>query len=113
MDVLKQRHPLLRWEEIATLLDYEGFIVPDDSANMLLLSTWQRAAGTSFPLEALCQRLWNNSLGQLSFLKYAVGVPPHLVRWDHAPRKLVRLFMSAWCAERFLGNTMHLGQSHS
>ncbi|KAK9805719.1 hypothetical protein WJX73_001907 [Symbiochloris irregularis] len=88
VDVLKEAYPHLRWEEVAACLDYEGFIVPDDSANMLLLSTWQRAAGTSFPLEVLCQRQWSNSLGQLSFLKYAVGVPPHLVRWDQAPRKL-------------------------
>lgn len=90
VDALKAAYPNLRWEEVAANLDYEGFQVPDESGNMLLLSAWQRAAGTSFPLDVLCGRLWANSLGQASFLRYAVGVPPHLVRWDQAPRKLVR-----------------------
>lgn len=90
VDALKAAYPHLRWEEVAANLDYEGFQVPDESGNMLLLSAWQRAAGTSFPLDVLCGRLWANSLGQASFLRYAVGVPPHLVRWDQAPRKLVR-----------------------
>ena len=99
VDVLRAAYPHLRWEEVAAALDYDGFVVPDESANMLLLSTWQRAAGAAFPVEALCGRLWSNTLGQLSFLKHAVGVPPHLLRWDIGPRKLVRAALCcAWRA---------------
>lgn len=89
VDVLRAAYPHLRWEEVAASLDYEGFVVPDESANMLLLGAWQRAASAAFPIDVLCGRLWSNTLGQLSFLKCAVGVPPHLVRWDQAARKLV------------------------
>ena len=93
VEVLRAAYPHLRWEEVAASLDYEGFYVPDDSANKLLLSAWQFASGKAFPLDVLCGHLWTNTMGQLSFLKYAVGVPPHLVRWDQAPRKMVRLHM--------------------
>ena len=111
VDVMREAYPHLRWEEIAAALDHEVFLVPDDSANKLLLSTWQRGAGGApFPLEVLCGRLWSNTLGQLSFLKYAVGVPPHLVRWDQALRKLVRPLNTEYdqfllaCTSNFVAN---------
>lgn len=89
VDVLREVYPHLRWQELAASLDFDGFFVPDEAATMLLLSAWQQAAGGAFPLQVLCGSIWSNTLGQLSFLKYAVGVPPHLVRWDQAPRKMV------------------------
>ena len=48
----------------------------------------------SFPLHAICQSVWKNSEGQLSFLKYAVSAPPELFTFSHSVRLLVRQYHS-------------------
>ena len=90
VDVLRAAFPLLRWDQIAGSLDHDGFTVPDEAATALLLGAWQRATGAAFPAAALVGRRWVNTAGQLSFLRHAVGAPPHLVSWE-GTRQLVRL----------------------
>ena len=89
MDALQSAFPLLRWDEIASALDHDGFTVPDEAATALLLGAWQRATGAAFPAAALVGHRWTNTSGQLSFLRHAVGAPPHLVSWE-GTRQLVR-----------------------
>lgn len=46
-----------------------------------------------FPLAAVCGNVWRNTEGQLSFLKYAVSVPPEVFTFAHCKRQLVWRFM--------------------
>ena len=89
VDALKAAYPLLRWDQVAAGLDHEGFNIPDEAATALLLGIWQRATGSAFPAAVLVGRRWHNTLGQLSFLRHAVGAPPHVVSWE-GTRQLVR-----------------------
>lgn len=45
-----------------------------------------------FPLGAICGSVWKNAKGQLSFLKYAVSVPPEVFTFAHSGRQLVCYF---------------------
>ncbi|KAL8479194.1 hypothetical protein ACS0TY_026169 [Phlomoides rotata] len=59
-----------------------------------------------FPLHTICGFVWKNTEGQLSFLNYAVSVPPEIFTFSHSGRQLTyafgHTFESAWACHDLL-----------
>jgi len=67
-------YPNLKWREVFQHLDHPKFIIPDVKALALLSTAFKRASKDPFPIDLLLKP-WNNTSGQLSFLRYAVTTP--------------------------------------
>ncbi|XP_019463583.1 PREDICTED: CCR4-NOT transcription complex subunit 1 isoform X4 [Lupinus angustifolius] len=52
------------------------------------MSVYNHACKEPFPLRAICGSVWENTEGQLSFLKYAVSAPPEVFTFAHSARQL-------------------------
>lgn len=88
IDVLKELLPALSWPKVVEELDHEGFVVPDQSAFMLLVSAYKRATVEPFPVAAVTSKVWHNAIGQLGFLKFAVAAPPDVFSFEHCLRRI-------------------------
>ncbi|KAD3069237.1 hypothetical protein R6Q59_016720 [Mikania micrantha] len=88
IESIKQLAPGISWTTVIENLDHEGFYVPDEAAFLLLISCYKHASQDPFPLAAVCGSVWKNIEGQLSFLKYAVSVPPEVFMFAHCKRQL-------------------------
>lgn len=88
IESIRQLAPGINWIAVIENLDHEGFYVPDEAAFSFLMSSYRHACQEPFPLSAVCGTLWKNAEGQLSFLKYAVSVPPEVFTFAHSGRQL-------------------------
>ncbi|KAI3741197.1 hypothetical protein L1987_58865 [Smallanthus sonchifolius] len=91
IESIKQLAPGISWTAVIENLDHEGFYVPDEAAFSLLISCYKHASQDPFPLAAVCGNVWRNTEGQLSFLKYAVSVPPEMFMFTHSKRQLANV----------------------
>ncbi|KAI3693882.1 hypothetical protein L1987_76837 [Smallanthus sonchifolius] len=91
IESIKQLAPGISWTTVIENLDHEGFYVPDEAAFSLLISCYRHASEDPFPLTAVCGNVWRNIEGQLSFLKYAVSVPPEVFTFAHCKRQLANV----------------------
>ncbi|KAK9824056.1 hypothetical protein WJX72_007392 [[Myrmecia] bisecta] len=91
VDILKATYTGLNWHRVVECLDNPEFTLPDQKALAVLVSSLKRAGVDPFPVEAVCARLWNNSTGQLSLLRWAVAAPPEVFTFEHASRKQMPL----------------------
>lgn len=72
-------------------LDHEGFLVPDPRAFAFLGISFRLGSREPFPLASVSGRVWSNTMGQLSFLRFAVEAQPELFTFEHAARKAMPL----------------------
>ncbi|KAL3537028.1 hypothetical protein ACH5RR_000394 [Cinchona calisaya] len=91
IDSIKELVPQINWTAVTENLDHEGFYVPNEAAFSFFMSIYNRACQDLFPLHAVCGSVWTNTEGQLSFLKYAVAVPPEVFTFAHSGRQLAYL----------------------
>lgn len=91
VEVLKSHYPDFNWFGVANAFDYEDFFVPDAQAFEMLVSCFRKAVQENFPLETVIGRVWRNTEGQLSFLRYAVQAPPEIFTFEHSRKKMNRL----------------------
>lgn len=89
--VLKSQCPDLNWFGVANAFDHADFFVPDFQAFDLLIGCFKKGVQEHFPLETVIGRLWRNTEGQLSFLRYAIQAPPEIFTFEHARKKMNRL----------------------
>ena len=88
VDGLKGANPALDWNHIACYLDSPLFSIPDSDGLAKLMAAWSQATDAEYPLKSIIGGLWNNAVGQISFLKYAVNASPEIFPWLHAePRQ--------------------------
>ncbi|XP_024528197.1 CCR4-NOT transcription complex subunit 1 isoform X1 [Selaginella moellendorffii] len=92
IDTLKELAPALDWRLVIENLDHEGFFVPDQQALSVLMSFFTRNSQDTFPIQAVCGRIWKNTEGQLSFLRHAAVAPPEIFTFASSHRKQVMLF---------------------
>jgi CCR4-NOT transcription complex subunit 1 len=83
IDALKAANPAIDWRHVAELLDQPEFDVPDNAALETLMQAWQHATTDPFPIASLTGRPWNNSAGQLAFIRAATASSPEVFPWDH------------------------------
>ncbi|CAK9174200.1 unnamed protein product, partial [Ilex paraguariensis] len=96
----------INWINVIENLDHEGFYVPNEAAFFFLMSVYRYVCQDAFPLHAVCGSVWKNSEGQLSFLKYAVSVPPEVFTFAHSGRQLA--YIDAVNGHKFqLGHANH------
>ncbi|GAA0150692.1 mRNA polyadenylation factor [Lithospermum erythrorhizon] len=88
VEAIKQLAPATNWTAVVEKLDHEGFCIPNEEAFLFFMSVYRRACQEPFPLHAICGSVWENAEGQLSFLKYAVLVPPEVFTFAHSARQL-------------------------
>ncbi|KAI3444740.1 hypothetical protein Pfo_001405 [Paulownia fortunei] len=88
VDSIKQLAPGINWINVMEKLDHEGFYIPNEAAFSFFMSVYRYASQDPFPLHAICGFVWKNVEGQLSFLKYAVSVPPEVFTFAHSERQL-------------------------
>ncbi|KAI3711268.1 hypothetical protein L2E82_41237 [Cichorium intybus] len=106
IESIKQLAPGINWTTVIENLDHEGFYIPDEAAFSLLISCYRLASQDPFPLSAVCGNVWKNTEGQLSFLKYAVSVPPEVFTFAHSERLVA--FVDAVNGHKFQsGNVNH------
>ncbi|PRP81377.1 hypothetical protein PROFUN_11064 [Planoprotostelium fungivorum] len=87
VDLMKELHANLNWTEVIKKLDHPGFILHDSKGLALIMSAYRRATQEPFPIEYLFEP-WNNSLGQLTFLKCAVSAPPDVFNFTQSSKKV-------------------------
>ncbi|XP_027108902.2 uncharacterized protein [Coffea arabica] len=106
IDSIKELAPEINWTAVIENLDHEGFYVPSEAAFSFFMSVYHRACQDPFPLHAVCGSVWMNTEGQLSFLKYAVAVPPEVFTFAHSGRQLA--YLDAVNGHKFqLGHANH------
>ncbi|KAL3649432.1 hypothetical protein CASFOL_005835 [Castilleja foliolosa] len=88
VESIKQLAPGVNWINVMEKLDHEGFYIPNEAAFAFFMSVYRLACQDPFPLHAICGFVWKNVEGQLSFLKYAVSVPPEVFTFAHSERQL-------------------------
>ncbi|KAL6569340.1 hypothetical protein OROMI_013854 [Orobanche minor] len=88
VESIKQLAPGINWVNVMEKLDQDGFYIPNEAAFSFFISVYKHACQDPFPLNAICGFLWKNVEGQLSFLKYAVSVPPEVFTFAHCERQL-------------------------
>ncbi|XP_059651610.1 uncharacterized protein LOC132299153 [Cornus florida] len=88
IDSIKQLAPGTNWTSVVENFDHEGFYIPNEAAFSFFMSIYRRACQDPFPLHAICGSVWKNVEGQLSFLKYAVSVPPEVFTFAHSGKQL-------------------------
>ncbi|XP_019463581.1 PREDICTED: CCR4-NOT transcription complex subunit 1 isoform X2 [Lupinus angustifolius] len=88
IDTINQLAPQTNWIRVIEKLDHEGFLLPSEEAFSFLMSVYNHACKEPFPLRAICGSVWENTEGQLSFLKYAVSAPPEVFTFAHSARQL-------------------------
>nr|XP_043622240.1 CCR4-NOT transcription complex subunit 1-like [Erigeron canadensis] len=91
IESFRQLAPGISWTAVIESLDHDGFYIPDEAAFSLLISCYKHATQDPFPLAAVCGNVWRNTEGQLSFLKYAVAVPPEVFTFAHCKRQLANV----------------------
>ncbi|XP_040991398.1 CCR4-NOT transcription complex subunit 1-like isoform X2 [Juglans microcarpa x Juglans regia] len=109
IDSIKQLAPGTNWIRVIENMDHEGFYFPNQEAFSLFMSVYRRACQEPFPLHAICGSVWNNTEGQLSFLKYAVLAPPEVFTFAHSARQLP--FLQAYI-DAVHGNKLQLGHAN-
>ncbi|KAL7203784.1 hypothetical protein ACSBR2_016943 [Camellia fascicularis] len=106
IDSIKQLAPGTNWISVVENLDHEGFYFPNEAAFFFFMSVYRSACQDPFPLHAICGSVWKNTEGQLSFLKYAVSVPPEVFTFAHSGRQLA--YVDAVHGHKFqLGHANH------
>ncbi|KAL9175940.1 hypothetical protein ABFS82_02G145600 [Erythranthe guttata] len=88
VESIKQLAPGINWINVMEKLDHEGFYIPNEAAFSFFMSVYRHACKDPFPLHAICGFVWKNIEGQLSFLKYAVSVPPEIFTFAHSDKQL-------------------------
>ncbi|XP_022731016.1 CCR4-NOT transcription complex subunit 1-like isoform X4 [Durio zibethinus] len=88
VDSVNQLAPGIHWKIVMEYLDHEGFYIPNSQAFSFFMSIYARACQDPFPLHAVCNSVWKNVDGQLSFLRYAVSAPVEIFTFEHSVRKL-------------------------
>ncbi|GER44883.1 transcription regulators [Striga asiatica] len=88
VESIKQLAPGINWINVMENLDHEGFYIPNEAAFSFFMSVFRHGCQDPFPLHAICGFVWKNIDGQLSFLKYAVSVPPEVFTFAHSDRQL-------------------------
>ncbi|OIW00926.1 hypothetical protein TanjilG_10004 [Lupinus angustifolius] len=103
IDTINQLAPQTNWIRVIEKLDHEGFLLPSEEAFSFLMSVYNHACKEPFPLRAICGSVWENTEGQLSFLKYAVSAPPEVFTFAHSARQLTAysLFQHEICLTVF------------
>eukprot|EP00898_Chlorokybus_atmophyticus_P005844 jgi/Chlat1/6260/Chrsp44S05774 len=84
---LQQLAPNLNWVDTICHLDYEGFYLPDLKGLALIVSMFEKCATETFPVHAVCGKLWKNIEGQLSFLQQATSAPQDSFSFVNAPNR--------------------------
>ncbi|XP_031390313.1 CCR4-NOT transcription complex subunit 1 isoform X2 [Punica granatum] len=105
VDSIKQLAPGTNWISVVENLDHDGFFLPNEEALSFLMSVYRCACQEPFPLEAICGSVWENSEGQLSFIKYAVSAPPEVFTFVHSSRQLAY-------ADAVQGHKLQLGHAN-
>eukprot|EP01133_Synstelium_polycarpum_P015486 gene15486-18389_t len=73
VEVIRELYPHIDWSLVIRELDYPEFMLADQRGLTLILSIFKRAApADKFPVHHILERVWSNSLGQISFLKVAL-----------------------------------------
>ncbi|XP_008658996.1 CCR4-NOT transcription complex subunit 1 isoform X8 [Zea mays] len=88
VDSINELAPSTNWVRVIEYLDHEGFNIPDEASFYLLMSIYECACKDPFPLHAVCGSLWENTEGQISFLKHAVCAPSDKFTFAHSSRHL-------------------------
>ncbi|XP_074263170.1 uncharacterized protein LOC141585978 isoform X2 [Silene latifolia] len=105
VDSIKQLAPDTNWVKVMENLDHEGFYISSEDAFSFFMTIYKCACQELFPIHAICGSVWKNSEGQLSFLKYAVSMPPEIFTFSHSIRKLAYVDVH--------GLSSQLGQSNN
>ncbi|KAA8515904.1 hypothetical protein F0562_019083 [Nyssa sinensis] len=106
VDSIKELAPGTNWTSVVENLDHEGFYFPNEAAFSFFMSVYRHACQDAFPLHAILGSVWKNAEGQLSFLKYAVSVPPEVFTFAHSGRQLA--YVDAVHGHKFqLGHANH------
>eukprot|EP00217_Crustomastix_stigmatica_P006653 CAMPEP_0183795892 /NCGR_PEP_ID=MMETSP0803_2-20130417/5376_1 /TAXON_ID=195967 /ORGANISM="Crustomastix stigmata, Strain CCMP3273" /LENGTH=2386 /DNA_ID=CAMNT_0026040399 /DNA_START=42 /DNA_END=7202 /DNA_ORIENTATION=- len=66
------------WTRVINCLDSAEFHIPASGALSFLIQVYRHATQEAFPIDAVCERLWSNIGGQLSFIKFAIVAPREL-----------------------------------
>ncbi|XP_048577201.1 CCR4-NOT transcription complex subunit 1 isoform X2 [Nematostella vectensis] len=74
IQVLKERIPMMSWQQVLLELDYPGFKVTSVEGLKLLMAACQLGLQEAFPMELL-YRNWSNTEGQLSWISMALHNP--------------------------------------
>ncbi|XP_075501008.1 uncharacterized protein LOC142539437 isoform X2 [Primulina tabacum] len=88
VDSIKQLAPGINWINVTEKLDHENFYIPNETAFSFFMSVYKYACQDPFPLHAICGFIWKNVEGQLSFLKYAISMPPEVFTFAHSERQM-------------------------
>ncbi|KZV18909.1 hypothetical protein F511_17815 [Dorcoceras hygrometricum] len=88
VDSIRQLAPEVNWVNVMEKLDHENFYIPNETAFSFFMSVYKYACQDPFPLHAICGSIWKNVEGQLSFLKYAISMPPEVFTFAHSERKM-------------------------
>jgi len=89
--VLAADYPSLDWARVALELDQPRLFIADQQALSNLLTLYQRASSTPFPLRVLF-RPWTNKVGQLSFIHQAIAAPPDLLTFTPSSGRMQEPF---------------------
>ncbi|GAB2271046.1 hypothetical protein Dimus_005896 [Dionaea muscipula] len=106
IESIKELAPDVNWSVVMKYLDHEGFYIPSEGGFAYFMSIYKYACQDSFPLAAVCGSIWNNTEGQLSFLKYAVTAPPEVFTFSHSLRQLANID-AAQDLKKQIGNSNH------
>ncbi|XP_073064928.1 uncharacterized protein [Primulina eburnea] len=88
VDSIKQLAPGINWINVMEKLDHENFYIPNETSFSFFMSVYKYACQDPFPLHAICGFIWKNVEGQLSFLKYAMSMPPEVFTFAHSERQM-------------------------
>ncbi|KGG51989.1 hypothetical protein DI09_22p140 [Mitosporidium daphniae] len=99
VDVILEIFPYLNWTAIIGCLDYPEFYLQDVKGVELIVRTFYyatRISGTplEFPCYLFIQKVWGNSPGQLSFLRYALMATPELAVFSELIKTAGRRLLS-------------------
>jgi len=75
IETLSEAMAPLTWKDIMYSFDYPKFHIASEEMFEKFVRLCRDLTGEQFPVDAICGRIWSNSRGQLSFLKYAVSCP--------------------------------------
>lgn len=88
IEAFREKCPHLNWPKVVQFLDNPDFLCPDAKAFAFIAMVYRFSSKEPFPIATLC-RPWNNSQGQLSFLRWAVEAAPEIVSFETSPRRAV------------------------
>ncbi|CAH8358576.1 unnamed protein product [Eruca vesicaria subsp. sativa] len=103
IDTINQLAPGTSWRKVIQNLDHSGFEIPNKESFSFFMRLYKTACKDPFPLDAVCDSVWKNVEGQISFLKYAIASPPEVFTFMHSPRRLVYIDNNTHSHEQQVG----------